>query len=129
MTSEIISTKKRKFIEILKKTLNPNKSKTNEIAKEIGISLPTYYRWLRDEKLLKIAEQEKAVDFKKRMPEVMEKLVKKAKDGDIKAIKIYLDIFYNFIKDKNDEEILTPDKAIDIIRTLKKEKNDKENKI
>jgi len=127
MTLETLSPKKRKFIEILK-TLNFCRPVANEIAEKIGISLTTSYRWLRDEKLLKIAQQEKSVDFKIQMPEVMEKLVKKAKNGDIKAIKIYLDIFYNYINDKNDEEILTPDKAIDLIRKIKKEKNDNSSK-
>ncbi len=127
MISEILSPKKRKFISLLI-TQGFKKPVSNEIAKEIGISLTTYYRWLKNEQLLKIAEQEKAVDFKKQMPEVMAKLVKKAKNGDTKAIKIYLDIFYNHINDKNDEEILTPDKAIDLIHKARKEKNDNEIK-
>ena len=127
MISEILSPKKRKFIEILK-NLNFRRPVANEIAEKIGISLPTYYRWLRDEKLLKIAEHEKAVDFKKQMPEVMEKLVKKAKNGDTKSIKIYLDIFYNHINNQNTEKPLTPDEIISIIRKARKEKNDNDSK-
>ena len=58
----------------------------------------------------------------------MEILVRKTKEGNIKAIKIYLDIYYNYINDENDEKPLTPDEIIDIIHRVKKEKNDNENK-
>jgi len=52
-----ISPKKRKFIEFLK-TINVNNPKPSEIAKDIGISISTYYRWLKDEEFSKIVEQE-----------------------------------------------------------------------
>ena len=127
MIYEILSPKKRKFIEILK-TLNFRRPVANEIAENTGISLPTCYRWLRNEKLLKIAEQEKAVDFKNQMPEVMAKLAKKAKNGDTKAIKIYLDIFYNHINNQDTKKPLTPDEIINIIRNARKERNDNDSK-
>ena len=56
----------------------------------------------------------------------MAKLAKKAKSGDTKSIKIYLDIFYNHINNQNTEKPLTPDEIINIIRNARKEKNDNE---
>ena len=124
MLSKKLSQKKRKFIEFLK-TINLNKPKPAEIAKDIGISLSTYYRWLKDKELFKIVEQENALQIDERLPEVLETLVKKAIQGDVRAIKIFLDRYDDNKDIKNIADRLTPDKIITIIRMAKKESKEK----
>ena len=121
-----ISLKKRKFIELLK-TKDKNKSKIPEITKEIGISVSTYYRWLRNSEFLKIAEEENTPTVAERLPDILETLVKKALQGDMRAIKIFLERYDDNKDDKNIAEKLTPDRVIEIIRIAKKEREEKNN--
>ena len=118
-----LSPEKRKFIEFIK-TLNPDRPKPVEIAKQIGISLATYYKWLKDSELIKIAEQEKILTVEDRFPDIMEMLVKKALQGDIRAINTFLKWYEETQNDKNDEEKLTPDMIINIIRNADKDTNE-----
>jgi len=121
-----ISPKKRKFIELLK-TKDINEQAIPEIAKEIGISVSTYYRWFRNSELLKIAEEENAPTVAERLPDILETLVKKALQGDMRAIKIFLERYDDNKDDKNIAEKLTPDRVIEIIRIAKKEREEKNN--
>ena len=127
MTSEIISPKKRKFIEFLK-TISINKPKIPEIAEGIGISVSTYYRWLKNNELLKIVEEEKALEIEKHLPKVLEILLKKALQGDMRAIRIFLERYENNRDDNDTEENLTPDRIIEIIHNAKKETEENNSK-
>jgi len=55
-------------------------------------------------------------------------LVKKAVQGDLRAIKIFLEIYDNNKDGKNVTDGLTPDEIITIIRMARNVKNDKDNK-
>ncbi len=121
-----LSPKKRKFIEFLK-TINLNMPKPTEIAEDIGISLSTYYRWLNDEEFLKIVEQEKALKISRRLPDILDTLVKKAVEGDIKAIKIFLERYDDNKDSENVADRLTPDKIISIVRDARKKLEEKQH--
>jgi len=121
-----LSPKKRKFIEFLK-TINLNKPKPTEIAEDIGISISTYYRWLKDEEFLKIVEQENALEINERLPDVLDTLVKKAVQGDIKAIKIFLERYDDNKDSENVADRLTPDKIISIIHDARKKSAEKQH--
>ena len=110
--------KKQKFISYLK-ILTLEKPSPEEIIKDLSISLSTFYRWLNNEELLEIANIEKQKDFEEGLPDVLQILKKKALQGDMKAIKLYLDIFEN-IKDLSLES-LTPDEMITLIKNIPKE--------
>ncbi len=127
MLSKKLSTKKRKFISLINKK-EINNYNVNDIINELGISKSTYYRWLNDKELFKIASQENALDIDERLPEVLEALVKKAVQGDIRAIKIFLEMCNNNKDGKNVADILTSDEITSIIRIAKNVKNDKDNK-
>ncbi len=115
-----LSPEKRKFIELIK-TVNLNRPKPVEIAKDIGINISTYYKWLKDSELLRIAEQEKLLTVEDRLPDILETLVKKALQGDIRAINAFMKWYKETQDDKNDEEKLTPDMIIDIIQNEHKD--------
>lgn len=121
-----LSPKKRKFIEFLK-TINLNKPKPTEIAEDIGISISTYYRWLKDEEFLKIVEQENALEINERLPDILDTLVKKAVQGDIKAIKIFLERYDDNKDSENVADRLTPDKIISIIHDARKKSAEKQH--
>ena len=121
-----LSPKKRKFIELLK-TINLNKPKPTEIAEDIGIGLSTYYRWLNDKELLKIVEQENAIEINDRLPDILDTLVKKAVQGDIKAIKIFLERYDDNKDSENVADRLTPDKIISIIHDARKTSTEKQH--
>ena len=127
MNHKEISPKKRKFIEFLK-TISINKPKIPEIAEGIGISVSTYYRWLENNELLKIVEEEKALEIEKHLPKVLEILLKKALQGDMRAIRIFLERYENNKNDNDTEENLTPDRIIEIIHNAKKETEENNSK-
>ena len=102
-----LSPRKRKFIEYLKYKDYKNPELSN-IRKEIGISKTTFYRWLRDEKLLNLAEEENDVDTEEHMHEVEVTLLERARQGDIRAIKFYLERYDAIKKSKKP----TPDQLI-----------------
>ena len=120
-----LSPEKRKFVLYLK-FLNFNKPSPSEIQKQIGISRTTYYRWLHDRELLKIAEEVHSVEIKKHLPEILKTLLDKALQGDVSAIKLILKRIDKINKEVN--KTLTPDEIIILIRKLKKEKNEKISK-
>lgn len=124
MKSRKLSVKKRKFIEFLKKQKLDEKE-AEKISKEIGISIKTYLKWLKDKEILNIAKKESAVEIQGHLPEVLNALVEKAKEGDMKAITIFLEKYNGSKDDKNGEEKLTTDKIIEIIRKAKKETKQK----
>ena len=81
--------KKRKFIEFLK-TTNSGKPKASDTIKDLGISESTYYRWIKDKNLLKLIEKENETDIDVHIPDVLNILLRKALQGDISAIKLFL---------------------------------------
>ncbi|MFC1562852.1 phBC6A51 family helix-turn-helix protein [candidate division KSB1 bacterium] len=115
--------KKRKFIEILK-TSDSNKPESSEIIKDLGISRATYYRWSKDKEILELAEKENEQHIDVYLPDVLDILLKKALQGDISAIKLFLQR-YDTQGNIDDEEILTPDRIIEIIHNAKKEQENK----
>ncbi len=120
--------KRRKFIDIIK-TINFNKPGPVEIAREAGISLSTYYRWLKDEEILNAVGKENAIDLKERFPDILEILIKSALSGDMRAVKIFFDRYDEYIESDNEEEVLTPDRLIEIIHNANKKKEENEKKV
>jgi len=115
--------KKRKFIEILK-TSDSNKPEPSEIIKTLGISKATYYRWRNDKEILNLIEKENKQNIDVFLPDVREMLLKKALQGDMSAVKLFLQRYDN--QDNiDDDEILTPDRIIEIIHNAKKEQEKK----
>ncbi len=106
-----LSPQKRKFVGFLK-TINYKKPDSVKIMKELDISKSTFYRWLRDEKLLDLAEEENAVENEEQIHELEVALFEKARQGDVRAIKLYLER-YDAVK-KSEE--LTPDQLINLAR-------------
>ena len=121
--------KRRKFIDIIK-TINFNKPGPVEIAREAGISLSTYYRWLKDEEILNMVGKENAIDLKERCPDILGILIKSALNGDMRAVKIFFDRYDEFIESDNEEEVLTADRIIEIVQNAKKrEMKENEKKV
>ena len=119
--------KKRKFIEHLK-TSSSNKPESSDIIKSLGISKSTYYRWSRDKEIKNLVEKETGQDIEVFLPDVQEILLKKALQGDMNAVKLFLQRYDN--QDTlNDDEILTPDRIIEIINNAKKEQENKDTQI
>ena len=94
-----LSPKKRKFIEYLKYKDYKNPVLSN-IRKEIGISKSTFYRWLRDEKLSDITEEENDVNTEEHIHEVEVTLLEKARQGDVRAIKLFFERYEAVKKSK-----------------------------
>ena len=115
-----LSPQKRKFVDFLK-TINYRKPDSAKIMKEVGISRTTYYRWLRDEELLKIAEEESVVEIEERLSEVLIALLCKDRQGDVRAIKLFLER-YDTINKKNSKESAV-DKLIELARMRLQNKN------
>ena len=116
--------KKRKFIELLK---TQNKPSSSSIISSLGISQSTYYRWSRDKEILTLLSKETGQDIDVFLPDVREILLKKALQGDMNAVKLFLQRYDN--QDTlNDDEILTPDRIIEIIHNAKKEQENKATK-
>ena len=119
--------KKRRFVEYLK-TIDPNKKKNYEIAEQLGVSISTYYRWMKDKQLRKIAELERTTEIKERLPDILRTLVKKALNGDMRAIRLFLQRYDEENKDKEKpEQKLTPDMVIDLIKKSTKKKKAKKS--
>ena len=125
MPNKDLSSKKRKFIEILK-TSKVDRPKPSEIIKQLCISETTYYRWLKNKELLNIVSKETKRDIDAFLPDVNDMLLKKALQGDLGAIKFFIQK-YDVKSKTDDDEVLTPDRIIEIIRNARKEieKNDK----
>ena len=102
-----LSPKERKFIEYLKYKDYKN-PKLSNIRKEIGISKSTFYRWLRDEKFSEIAEEENDVNTEEHMHEVEVTLLEKARQGDVRAIKLFFER-YEAVKESKKK---TPEQLI-----------------
>ena len=108
-----LSPQKRKFVEYLK-IINYRKPDSAKIMKELGISRSTYFRWLRDEKLLKIAEEESIEEIDMHLPEILRALLLKARHGDMRAIKLFLER-YDPIDTKN-SKVSVPDMLINLAK-------------
>ena len=122
--SKKLSPRKRKFIEYLKyKEYNNNE--LSKIRKKIGISSSTYYRWLGDKELTKIAREESNLEFKESVHAVLQTLKKEALKGNVKAIKLFLEKFDN-IKDKTVED-LSPDEMVRLAHIIIKEEKEQNN--
>ncbi len=116
-----LTTKKQKFISYLK-ILITDRPSTDEVIKDVGISLSTYYRWVNDENLLAMAKKEKQKEFEEGITDVLQALYKKALQGDSQAIKIYLERIEKHHRLNILE--LTPDERIVLARMKVAREND-----
>lgn len=114
---------KRKFIELLK--LSPlTRPEFSFVKKELGISKATYYRWCRNKEILDLVSKETSQDIDIFLPDVREILLKKALQGEMNAVKLFLQR-YDKGDTLEDDETLTPDKIMEIIQNAKKEQQNK----
>lgn len=82
--------KKLKMAEML---ANPEFTGTNkELYEKLGISHQTFYKWIREEAIISHAEYliEKYTDAE--LSSVWKALLKKCRDGDTQAIKLYFEL-------------------------------------
>ena len=126
MTNKDLISKKRKFIEILK-TSKVNRPKPSEIIKELCISETTYYRWLKNKELLNIAAKENKQDTDAFLPDILDMLIKKSLQGDMNAIKFFIQK-YDIKGETDDDEVLTADRIIEIVQKAKKDAENKNSK-
>ena len=113
MAYKNLLSKKRKFIELIK-TSPYNKPSSSSIISSLGISKATYYRWSRDKEFKNLIAKETGQDIEVFLPDVREILLKKALQGDMNAVKLFLQRYDNQDTIDDDEE-LTPDKIMEII--------------
>jgi hypothetical protein len=123
MNYEKLTSKRKRFVDYLK-TVNLNKKSNAQIAEELGIDLSTFYLYRRNKELIKIAEQEKAKDMNRNLTPILHTLVDKALEGDVRAIKLFLDRYDDNKENKSPSagKKLTPDMVIDIIHKILKRK-------
>lgn len=91
--------KKLKMAELL---ANPEFTGTNkELYERIGISHQTFYKWIQEEEVINYAANliEKYTDAE--LSTVWKALLKKCKDGDVQAIKLYFELKGKYRKDVN----------------------------
>ena len=117
MNYKTLSAKKRKFVELINQKDIIN-LEVKDIIKRLGISRATYYRWLKNQKLFKTMQKDIDNEVQEKIPEVIRLLLKKALQGDFRAIKMILEKYDN--SDESTEKNLTPDEIINIIRANKK---------
>lgn len=85
-----LSGKKLKMAEML---ANPEYNGTNkQIYEELGISHDTFYRWINDEKILKHAARLISRYTDSELAYVWKALIKKCKEGDVQAIRLYFSL-------------------------------------
>ena len=118
MNYNTLSAKKRKFIELINKKEIDN-LEIKDIINELGISRPTYYRWLKNKKLRNTVRSDINNELKLNLPQVRRTLLKNALQGDIRAIQIFLKKYDNTNDDSEDYN-MTPDKIIRIVKKSKK---------
>ncbi len=126
MPNKDLISKKRKFIEILK-TSKVDRPKPTEIIKELCISETTYYRWLKNKELLNIAAKENKQDTDAFLPDILDMLIKKSLQGDMNAIKFFIQK-YDIKGETDDDEVLTADRIIEIVQKAKKDAENKNSK-
>ena len=119
-TYKNLTPRKQKFISHLK-ILTVERPEPAEVATELGISLTTYYRWLKDEKLISIAKIERQREFEEGLIDVLDALLKKAVQGDNQAVKLYL--AYMEKHHKLSMHTLTPDDLILFLKWKHMRKN------
>jgi len=124
MNYKTLSAKKRKFIELINQKDIIN-LEVKDIIKRLGISRATYYRWLKNQKLFKTMQKDINNEVQEKIPEVIRLLLKKALQGDFRAIKMILEKYDN--SDESTEKNLTPDEIINIIRANKKRETNNVN--
>lgn len=123
MNYEKLTSKRKRFVDYLK-TVNPNKKSNAQVAEELGIDLSTFYLYRRNKELIKIAEQEKEKDMDRNLTPILHSLVNKALEGDVRAIKLFLDRYDDNKENKSPSagKKLTPDMVISIINKILKSK-------
>ena len=126
MPNKDLISKKRKFIEILK-TSKVDRPKPSEIIKELCISETTYYRWLKNKELLNIAAKENKQDTDAFLPDILDMLINKALQGDMNAIKFFIQK-YDIKGETDDDEVLTADRIIEIVQKAKKDAENRNTK-
>ena len=112
--------KRKRFIEILRKqSLEKEQMKVKETAKEIGISLKTFYEWNNDPKLLKETYKEYFNSIELWLPKVLFNLLKRADEGDVGVIKFLIKGFTIYSEGIEKRDGLENDRMIEMVRGMK----------
>ena len=115
-----LTPKKQKFLSHLK-ILTAERPEPCEVAKDVGVSLATYYRWVVDDELLSIAKIQRQREFEEGLTDVLDAILKKAIQGDPQSAKIYLS--YMEKHHKLSMHTLTPDNLILFLKWKYMQKN------
>ncbi len=111
--------KHKRFVEHLKNQfLEENQKCVKETVKEIGISLKTFYEWKNDPELLKTVYKEYFDKLEVWLPKVLFNLLKKAEEGDVKAIRFLIKGFTIYSDGLQKQDGLENDRMIDMVRKI-----------
>lgn len=71
---------------------NPEYSTDREIIKSLPVSERTFYRWKNDQEFIDMVNRKVDKYTDRELPEVWDALLKQAKKGNTKAIKLYFEL-------------------------------------
>jgi len=79
-------------IALIEYLANPRDTRTQqELADEIGVSRVAIYKWKQDPELIEAVYQRSLSLVGERLPEVLDAMVEKAIDGNVKAARLVLE--------------------------------------